>query len=290
MNRKIIIPDTWMGESLEGAIERALSSSIKPAPRRYTAKATDTKPTPANIDNPKNWLILEGRTHGSYGYNDLLVSIHRLGYNPSVETAAKTLNLSFKDSAKEEHTSIPYIGDIKWESAVKLNLAIGNQTLDLRQGMDLISDLRNASRNKKNLYNGKGEKVDSRVLEVLYNEIWGKRDPWRAEWLDTRFVEEQGTLYVEHGHTLDASGNLVYVHKEPLEECLKSNNYFSIRSINRQGLPTKTSSKDTYYFGDPSNGSVARFVADSGRAGLVCDWYPQDADAGLGVRPVRKKN
>ncbi|MGV8152663.1 MAG: hypothetical protein ACP5OG_06275, partial [Candidatus Nanoarchaeia archaeon] len=46
-----------------------------------------------NISDLENYIILEGRTHGNFSYEDLLVGMHRLGTNPQVIKAGQELGL-----------------------------------------------------------------------------------------------------------------------------------------------------------------------------------------------------
>ena len=56
-----------------------------------------------------------------------------------------------------------------------------------------------------------------------------------------------------------------------------------LASFNKQGLPTKEGNDFNYWFPRSNNNSVARFGANSDRAGLVCNGYPQFSDSALGV-------
>jgi len=42
---------------------------------------------------PENYILLPGRTHGSYSYTDLLVGKQRLSANPLVEATARKIGL-----------------------------------------------------------------------------------------------------------------------------------------------------------------------------------------------------
>ena len=78
----------------------------------------------------------------------------------------------------------------------------------------------------------------------------------------------------------------------PLLPCLQKNCYADLRKINSQGLFTTEATKQEYiqgqtaYFWKPVNGYVARFVANSVRAGFSCLRDPDNSYASLGVRLV----
>ena len=75
---KIQIPNTWMGEPIEGSIERVFKNKEKPLLKTPSIK---THNPARNINDPENYLILEERKHGTYEYPDLLVSMERTHKN-----------------------------------------------------------------------------------------------------------------------------------------------------------------------------------------------------------------
>ena len=91
---------------------------------------------PASISNPEKRIILPTRTHGPYSYPDLVVDMNRLAYDATVEKAAKELGIKVKNTGKEQ-SGHDYIGNINWETALKLNQKLGNVTLNPRQFIDL---------------------------------------------------------------------------------------------------------------------------------------------------------
>ena len=153
-----------------------------------------------DINDLENYIILNGKTHGSYSYPDLLVAMHRLSYDADVEQAAKTLGLSLQNTANKQDGS-KYIGKINWEEALKLNLLLGNFTLTPRQFVDFIQLLKSG-----NVYDGRSTKLDSGKVDVILDEITTKRGPWRTEWLDAYFKNVNGQLKPQRN--------------EPLENCV----------------------------------------------------------------------
>ncbi|MEK6915550.1 MAG: hypothetical protein AABW89_03350 [Nanoarchaeota archaeon] len=291
----IEIPDRWLGKLVEGALERALQSG-----KNVKSKNVPTTPAPSKviqpttvITDPENWIVLEGRTHGAYSYPDLMVSMHRLGLTPQVESVAQALGYTVQNTARDKDGN-EYIGNINWEEALKINASLGNLTLNPRQGLDFLIDMREAfsgksKKNKKVLYDGNAKPLDLEVIKKVYNEIVQVREPWRAEWLDAKFIEQGGVLSIHYGHKLTGT-DLVPSNTEVRQPHLMDNDYIDLQSANNQGLPTKNSRTQTLYFWNPSNGTVARFDAGSGGAVLSCYGGPADRVAGLGVRPAREKN
>ncbi len=287
--KEIIIPKEFMGIPVsEETMKEVLGGSIKEAKTSF--KKTKAEPNASgNVNDPDQWMLLEGRQHDNYSYNDLLVSMHRLGYNSEVEKAAKEIGIQVKNTS-EEKDKTPYIGNINWEEAIKLNLTLGNITLSPRQGMDLMLDLRKAIKGSKKIYDGKGNEIDTPKLKIVYNEIWAKRDPWRGEWLDAKFRTSGGDLGMLSLHAI--SGNKIVPHYVmALEDHVREDSYVSLTRINNQGLPTVANENVTpLFFYYPKIEAVAWFVADSDRADLSCDRVPSGRYDGLGVRAVREKN
>jgi len=283
----IEIPDNWMGEPIKGSMKKVLGTTN----RKRTGRTKQEKGVipSANINNPENWILLNGRQHGSYQYDNLVVCMHRLGYSPDVERVAQSLGLSLQDTG-EEKDGTKYIGNVNWDEAMRVNLSLGNMTLTPRQGLDLLIDVKKgiSGKRKKKLYDGRGNVIGEEKLRILYDEIVGVREPWRAEWLDAKFDEIGSGLQISYGHVLDGNKQLKTGAVEALEDCLMEGNYMSIPTANRQGMATKAVNKSELYFGYPVDGTVARFIAYSDWAYLDCYGGPDVRNASLGVRAVRR--
>ncbi len=123
----------------------------------------------------------------------------------------------------------------------------------------------------------------------ILDEILEKRDPWRAEWLDAKYFKKDGELWMAYNHRPGKNRRLQAGKKEKLEGGLLEDSYIDISSFNEQGLPLTKSSKQEVYYYSPVAGSVAWFVANSGRAVLYCYWSPTVVIDSLGVRAARAK-
>ena len=273
---KINIPNDWLGEPIEGSMEKVLAKqNAKEQPKEEPRIIVPS----SDIENPENYLILERKT-----YEPLLVSMYRLGYNDDVEKAAKALGLNVAHRA-EENNGREYAGRLNWEQALRLNLSLGNFTLNPREFADFLLMLKSG-----NGFDGKGNRVDGRKLNEILDEIMGVRSPWRGEHLDASFKKMADKFTIDYGHRL-ANGQLIAINSEPLEEHLREDCKVDLSSFNKHGLPTKEGNDFDYWYPRcnqlPVN--VARFGADSGGADLVCDRDPTDTDVALGVRPARLK-
>ena len=263
----IKIPDKFMGVPLEGAIERYLAKDNIPA-----QAFTPVSP----INNPRSYLILPGKTNGDYLYPDLNVEITRLGYDNEVENAAKKLGLTLKNTQKENNKK-EFIGNIKWENALKLNLTLNSLTLNLRQFLDFIALLKSGR-----AFYADGTPADKKIIDNLLDEILTIRSPYRAEWFDADFKVKNNKLYINYAHKL-INGNLTPQKSELLEEYLTDDKQIDLDDLlinsTKQGLPKKNVKNGSlsYFASDNDNNSVAGFFANSGRFNLSCDGDPQNS-------------
>ena len=119
--------------------------------------------------------------------------------------------------------------------------------------------------------------------QQILDEILAIRSPRRAEWLDAKFTKENNQLYINYNHRVNSRGELEARNKEPLEDCLMEDCYADVfGSANRQGLPTKKSYQEVYYW-YPRKNYVAGFDASSDVAYLGCVWDPRAAGSSLGI-------
>ena len=283
---KITLPKHFLGKSVVGTLERVLAGTPTSTPTSSTTPPSIvTTPT---ITDPQNYIILRGASHGKYSYGDILVAKHRLGKSTLTELAGQQLGVVFENTSQEKDNT-PYIGNINWQTALKLNLTLGNCTLRPRQFIDFLLHLRKGADNKTSVHDGRGTKIVKAELKNIYQEIVEERDPYRAEWLDAHFRNTLGEFRTTTAHVLNGT-DLVAQGDEPLlTGYVMEDAYVDIASANAQGLPTNKSRKQEFYFWHPHNGKVARFDADSVRAVLSCGRNPSYALAGLGVRAAREK-
>ena len=136
---------------------------------------------------------------------------------------------------------------------------------------------RDASQGKTDLYDANGAQLSNSEVNKHWNQL--SKDCWT--WLDAMFSLENGIWKI----TDKIQG------KADLADCLKEDGFADLDSLNNQKLPKKSSGKQEYsqlnniLFYHPSDGAVARFYANSGRAGLYCYRNRDLANDSLGVRP-----
>ena len=243
--------------------EQAYQDYLDRMKNEKQAKPVAKKPQPqtpinvkSNIDNAESYLILPGRTYGSYSYPDLLVSIDKFYHNHTWYKAHEALN-------KED-----------------------SFMLTIRQYADFLDLLKNGGVN-----NGKSDLVDKDVID----KILTVKSPWRSEWLDAKFSKKGGLIkkdqwYITY-HNID-NAKISEVTEE-LEDCLIEDKTPGINldswlsNSTKHGLPDKkTSVGDLYYWG-PGDNTVAGFSAGSDWAGLYCGRSPDYSDRALGVRRAK---
>ncbi len=125
--------------------------------------------------------------------------------------------------------------------------------------------------------------------EQILDDILEKKDPWRGQWLDSKYFEKDGELWLAYDHRPDKKGRLRADSKEKLEDGLREDGYIDLASFTQQGLPTKKVSKKDIYYYAPVASTVARFGANSDWADLYCYGDPTGCGVRLGVRAARKK-
>lgn len=145
------------------------------------------------------------------------------------------------------------------------------------------------------LYDASGDLIEGDKLKNYKDKL--NSNCWA--WLNAGFPKGTGfkglDLSIVTG--LDKSGQPI-IKSVPLEDCLERDGWADLESLNSQGFPTKKAKVGayepgkTFYFWSPilrsdkpEEGYVARFVADSGGAYVVCYRDPQDSNPSLGVFP-----
>ncbi|MBI2671838.1 hypothetical protein HYX16_02800 [Candidatus Woesearchaeota archaeon] len=279
------LPDRLFGKSTSESYERVLAEPDKPpAGKPKTGpEIGDDKNLGSYLQTPKNYILLPQTNE----HPDLLVAKNRLAHNAEVEKAGEKLGLNLQNNNQG------YIGNINWEQALKLNKELGNFTLNPKLFAEFLKLLKSGK-----AFNGEGNQVSSGELEQILNEIVEVRNPWRSEWLDSKYVKQGGILGIGSKlavtyNKFDSSGNLVDVPEILDPDTLMQTKTPGINSDdwrdnpNSQGLPRSNIKDGSLYYWPPIEGRVAWFGADAGGAVLGCDGYPLDSDADLGVRGAK---
>ena len=147
-------------------------------------------------------------------------------------------------------------------------------------------DLRDLLDSRKKVYYGNGKSVNTTEKKILLDEMVEKRDPHRAEYFGNRFFKHNGTWYMESRFRVIDNEIKALLRKE-IHPKIMMDGWTSFKYFDGDGLATKLKGKEVYFY-PPSNGSVARFGADSAGASLYCYWDPSISFVSLGVREARE--
>ena len=228
---------------------------------------------------------------------DLQVCLYKTGFSSRVQSIQKTLKLNLQNYLYTfiDDTGHECIGNINWEESLKLNLLLKYFTLSLNPHQEFRELIRLGVRGeKKVLYADGDKKVDKKLLEVVADELYGRREPFGSEFIDAFFQEVNGVLRVNYDHIL-AGNKLIPRKSDLLGDYLIENCYVNSAKFNNQGLPKPNSkSKIQEYkrgknirYACPIKGRVARFSTDSVGAFLNCDRNPDDSYSWIGVRAAK---
>ena len=194
---------------------------------------------------------------------------------PSAQTAPEKDGFVYVPSIKLYVAKERTLQGKNWNQAHRGLQRQGNQMLTIPQFFDFVSYLQ-------------GNSSACPERDQILDEILTHRYPWRSEWLDAKFFEKDGEMYIDYNHRI-VGKRLTPQDTKKLEDCLRSNGHFDVSSLNNQGMPTKGSRKQDVYFYSPTDGAVAGFVAGSEWAILNCGRNPAYTNSLLGVRVAREK-
>ncbi len=216
---------------------------------------------PRNIINPEKYLYLPAKNHGSYSYQNTLISLER-SHNGK-----------------------------NWFDTHKLLSAEGKYMPTIRQFVDFVKLLKSGK-----ALNGKGEIMPQDLVVKTLEDIF-KLGEYRGRWLDADFKVVNRTLHINYNHSVNAKGEIIYGKSEPLiSSTLMADRKPGIDLMDWivratvQGLPPSDVKQGDIWYWYPrrDNNSVAGFSANADRAVLGCDWDPSHSDSRLGVNAAQK--
>lgn len=130
-----------------------------------------------------------------------------------------------------------------------------------RKGYSVLSprqffDLKELLESRRDVYHGTGQKINGlRVREIL-GDIFEAKEPFRGEWLDARFEDIEGVLYMASDHRTVSTGHVEPMYLQPVKDgYLEDECRISLSEINIQGLPTKRGKDAGYIPPKPSSES-----------------------------------
>src|SRR3989344_4775043 len=143
------------------------------------------------------------------------------------------------------------------------------------------------------VYDGNNGRIPiERVKQIWDKYFRTQQQGWNARWLDAQFkVDKTSGLWIlnyEHISTIDPQEGQILTPKriESLDAFVNEDAWVNLLdSTTYQGLPTKKTTDEHFYFAKPRENSVAGFDADADRARLNCDRYHNFTYAALAVCP-----
>src|SRR3989344_5841175 len=139
-----------------------------------------------------------------------------------------------------------------------------------------------------------GNLIEPKILELILDDIFEKRDPLRGEWIDALFNINNNLLYIKYDNRI-INGDLI-----PGQIRTSSNHLLKgagiginlddwLNTATIHGLPPRKIKNGELYYYAPleDNNCVAWFYADSVGAFLSCNRDPSSSDPVLGVRHAR---
>lgn len=181
---------------------------------RRKFKRKKWKSIECHVEDPENYILLEGRKYGNYAYPDILIS-----------------------------TRLKYFGQ-NWIDAHKKLKQEDSFMLTIRQFADFLKLLKLGI-----AYNGLGNKLEGYELDRIQDQVL---IPEQREWLDASFtITRNKVSYMTLNNKIDPSDNLIPIFSQRLSEnirrSLRSVDFEQwIRSKNKVGLPVKKQRGDLY--------------------------------------------
>ena len=226
-------------------------------------------------------------------YN-LAISPGRIAYSPAVEKAGKTLGLHLRNTA-EDSLYREFVGRVKWDQAMKLNLLMGNRSLIPIEAVNFWYLLNEGAKGNIAVRTNDGEKLKRKYLREIKDDMVKIQSPGRGEWLDANFEKNENGFYLNSNHILQ-NNKLVPKYSElVMKNTLKKNKKISLESLfrtkNIQGFPTrKTKKGNVHYFpSSEDENSVGKLGVGIGWSSFI-DFLgaPSIANSVIGIRAAEQ--
>lgn len=150
--------------------------------------------------------------------------------------------------------------------------------LNLREFVDFLLFLKSET-----IENGLGNKLSKSEILEIYEKIIYKKGKYRAELLNTRFVESNEGFNIHNFDSIINPDNVV-----KLEPCLMEDSKVNLKSFNNQGMPAEKGRDISYHC--PKNNvrksTAAIFYASYHSVGLDCNVFTYYSSPDLGSRLV----
>lgn len=246
------LPKTWMGERIEGSLERVLASS------------SSAGSPPQQAPNPITPLVLpDGLDKSQY-----------------IKVPNTNLVIGRQELYKGQN----------WEGAHRELATQGLFMPRVNTFMRHFLNVRDASNGVSTLYDAENNPLPQTDALDLWKYLSTNHRGGCWTWLDALFKEGvQGKPLIETDHRVNP--NLISLTQPEELELYHTSDAFVSLDFNSQGLPKRVDANQRYVQGQnikfysPVKNAVAWFVADFVRAYLICYGDPTYANSRLGVFP-----
>jgi len=220
--------------------------------------------------NDKGYIFLEGKSHGSYSYRDLLISCEKSHFG------------------------------LNWFNAHHALHRENSFMLNIRQYVDFLSLLKIGRG-----FDGNGQRIDESILLKMAYDILEIKDPWQGEWLDAEFSIDRVNIYdtsqdrlrmaCQHEiYPIGLYARKIYpVSRDRLKRLIPLyGEAIDLSTLDSIGLPTRTSN-DVNFIG-PCGGPrkprpVAGFLSLDSTHLYCCGVGPDEAYPYIGVRRAKER-
>ena len=220
-------------------------------------------------------------------------ALNSLGYLAQVKDAQN--NITQKGYTKENIWINDRLGSLNWYEQIPLAESLGCSRMNNKQALDFHNLLANGLEGKAVVSDGRDNALDKDEINDILEKLKKKEDPWRSEYLDTRFEVADDKVIMYSGHYTDQSlplqerikpENIKYKFKKELlkNNISMQNGWTKFKNFNEDGLCTALEQSNEIYSWFPRNNAVAGLYADSGGFVLGCDRVPLDSVPWLGMR------
>ena len=224
--------------------------------------------------------------------NEIKQALDSLGYLPQVKDAQD--NVAQAGYTSDDISVKNRLGNLNWYEQVPIAESLGYNRLDNRQGLDFCR-LIESGLNGAKVLDGLDQELRINEIQDIKDKLMKKENPWRSEYLDTRFEVADKNVIVYSGHYTDANLPLQerikpenikakYRIEIPKNSIAMSDGWTKFSDFNEQGLCTRLEQSDEIYSWYPRDNAVARLYASAGRFYLGCSRDPLLSDPWLGMR------
>jgi len=181
-----------------------------------------------------------------------------------------------------------------WYNQNKELLSNGYLMSNVLEGMTLFQNIVESYKdNKKVLFDSAGNSIKKGIIDDLYKFLTSDYNIGSWYNMNALFENRNGIWIMKEAINYDKPKDELIFQEKQIIVPITKDCYVNFNNLTAEGFPKEKHSNKTYAQGEnihywyPRNGCVARFLADSVRANLDCDWDPSNTDSSLGVHAVR---